>query len=64
MTGCSGITDRMSSERLTGYVGMRILAVFYDLITNCVSSADAAGGEQLGTGAPDKAAKAGRAPMG
>ncbi len=54
----------MSSERLTGYVGMRILAVFYDLITNCVSSADAAGGEQLGTGAPDKAAKAGRAPMG
>ena len=64
MTGCSGITDRMSSERLTGYVGMRILAVFYDLITNCVSSVDAAGGEQLGTEAPDEAGASRPAPMG
>jgi predicted PurR-regulated permease PerM len=60
-----GVVGGTLSNGLLGvFIGPVVLAVFYDLVTNWVSSADADGGEQSGTGAPDKAAEAGPAPMG
>ena len=53
----------MSNGLLGVFIGPIVLAVFYDLVTNWVSSPDAAGGEPSDNGAPDKAGAAGPAPM-
>lgn len=60
-----GVIGGTLSYGLPGvFIGPVVLAVFYDLVTNWVSSADAAGGEPSGTGAPDEAAKTRHGPMG
>jgi len=60
-----GVIGGTLSYGLPGvFIGPVVLAVFYDLVTNWVLSADAAGGEQSDTGAPDEAAKARHGPMG
>lgn len=60
-----GVIGGTLSYGLPGvFIGPVVLAVFYDLVTNWVLSADAAGGEPSGTGAPDEAAKTRHGPMG
>jgi predicted PurR-regulated permease PerM len=58
------IGGTLSIGLLGVFIGPIVLAVFYDLVTNWVSSADAAGGEQSGTEAPDEAGASRPAPMG
>ncbi len=58
------IGGTLSNGLLGVFIGPIVLAVFYDLAMNWISSADAAGGEQSDTGAPDEAAKARHGPMG
>ncbi len=58
------IGGTLSNGLLGVFIGLIVLAVFYGLITNWVSSADAAGGEPSGTGAPGEPGEAGPAPMG
>ena len=60
-----GVIGGTLSYGLPGvFIGPVVLAVFYDLVTNWVSSADAAGGEPSDTRAPDEAAKTRHGPMG
>ena len=60
-----GVIGGTLSYGLPGvFIGPVVLAVFYDLVTSWVSSADAAGGEPSGAGAPDEAGASGPAPMG
>ena len=49
------IGGTLSNGLLGVFIGPIVLAVFYDLMMNWVSSADAAEDEQLGTGAPNQA---------
>jgi predicted PurR-regulated permease PerM len=58
------IGGTLSNGLLGVFIGPVVLAVFYDLATNWISSADAAGCEQAGTGAPDEAGASGPAPTG
>jgi len=58
------IGGTLSIGLLGVFIGPIVLAVFYDLVTNWVSSADAAGGEQSGTEAPDEAGASRTVPMG
>ena len=60
-----GVIGGTLSYGLPGvFIGPVVLAVFYDLVTNWVLSADAAGGEPSDTGTPDEAAKTRHGPMG
>jgi predicted PurR-regulated permease PerM len=59
-----GVIGGTLSYGLPGvFIGPVVLAVFYDLVTNWVSSADTAAGEQSGSGAPDEAGASRPAPM-
>ena len=59
-----GVIGGTLSYGLPGvFIGPVVLAVFYDLVTNWVSSADAAGGEPSGAGVPNEAGTSGPAPM-
>jgi predicted PurR-regulated permease PerM len=58
------IGGTLSNGLLGVFIGPIVLAVFYDLVTNWVSSPETAVGEQSGTGAPGESGAAGRAPIG
>lgn len=58
------IGGTLSNGLLGVFIGPIVLAVFYDLVTNWVSSAEPDRGEPSDTGAPGAATGAGDAPMG
>ena len=57
------IGGTLSNGLLGVFIGPIVLAVFYDLVTNWISSPDAAGGEPTDNGASDEAGASRPAPL-